>query len=113
MSDYYHKILLNYIHKHGNSFPKKHGNWIKLKLFKDYYLSLDSWNGYISFCKGKGEYDKWLGYGKLGFSEPEGRQPDSDKRICFLGGNMKDCKPTREETLKWIVLDVLKIKIYE
>lgn len=107
-----YNTLVCYILDNGQKFPKKHGNWVKLNLFKDYYLSLDTWNGYISFCKGRGEYNEWLGFGNLGFCESEKR--NCDKRICFLGGfinNNVDPKPEREETLDWILFEVLDIKI--
>jgi hypothetical protein len=97
-----YKLLVGNIYKYGKSFPKKHGNWIKLALFKDYYLSLDSWNGKVLFQRGEGYYNEWTGFGAEFGKE--------DKYICFLGGDFGEfIEPEREETLNWIVRDILKI----
>lgn len=101
-----YKLLRNYIFKNGKKFDKKHGNWIKLPLFKDYYLSMDSWNGRIDFQKGFGEYEYWLGFGNQFNKE--------DKFICCLGGDFGGFRtPDREETLDFINLEVLGLKYYE
>ena len=46
-----YKELVNLIHKYGEKYPKKHGNWIKLHYIKDYYFCMDSWNERISLYK--------------------------------------------------------------
>ena len=94
-----YRALINIIYKKGKKFPKKHGNWIKLDLFKDYYLSLDSWNGCILFNKGNANYNEWTGFGHNG----------EDFSISCLGGDFGGFrKPDDENTLDWILFDVLK-----
>ena len=36
--------LHNYIYKYGEKRDKKHGNWIKLHLFDNWFLQMDTWN---------------------------------------------------------------------
>lgn len=36
----------------GEKFPKKHGEWYRLKIYDDNYLLLDTWNGQVCHHKG-------------------------------------------------------------
>lgn len=104
-----YKLLSDFIYKNGKKFEKKHGNWIKLPLFKDYYLSMDSWNGAIKFNRGIGRYEYWLGFG---FNEET--KKFEDKEICHLGLDFGGfATPDREETLDFINLQVLGLKYYQ
>ena len=44
------------IMKHGERFPKKHGEWYRIKVFGDYWITLDTWNWAIRVHKGKCDY---------------------------------------------------------
>jgi hypothetical protein len=50
-----HKELVGIIHKEGVKHPKKHGNWIILRLNDDWFLEMDSWNKAIHLRQGSGE----------------------------------------------------------
>lgn len=55
-------ILRNIISTFGEIKSKKHGNWIKLNLFNDYFLELDTWNSSILLKQGNGKYKYWTGF---------------------------------------------------
>lgn len=93
--------LVRYIKNNGKSYPKKHGNWYKLDLFKDYFLELDSWNGKTSFCKGSGEYNEWTGFNGI-----------SIDKNC-IGYDYGEWKIYHPDTLDWLLFDVLEIKNIE
>ena len=46
-----YKELNNLIRKYGQSYPKRHGNWIRLKYIGDYYFTMDSWSSAICIEK--------------------------------------------------------------
>jgi hypothetical protein len=52
------KELVRLIYEYGENYPKKHGNWIKLRYLnhKDYWFIMDSWNKSIHLVEGA-EYD--------------------------------------------------------
>jgi len=54
-ASYNHEVLRGLIHKHGTEFPKKHGNWIILRLNDDWFIEMDSWNGYTTLKQGSGD----------------------------------------------------------
>lgn len=94
-----YNTLVCYILDNGKKFPKKHGNWVKLNLFKDYFLELDSWNGQISFCRGSGEYNEWLGFN--GKNIPGSCLGYDADYSCF--------ESNHPLTLDWLLFDVLKV----
>ncbi len=96
----YH-LLIRHILKNGKSYPKKHGNWYKLDLFKDYFLELDSWNNKICFCRREGKYNEWTGFNGKSVTE---------RSLAIDFGGFECYHP---ETVDWLVRDVLKIKIYD
>lgn len=51
----------------GESFQKKHGNWMRLNMHDDYWLIMDTWNKAISLVKGQCEYDNMY----TGFKDAE------------------------------------------
>ena len=97
--------LVRYISRNGEKFPKKHGNWIKLNLFKDYYLSLDSWNSSIDFQRGLGKYNEWSGFGN--------EYKKQDIRISHLGIDFGVFKCYNERLLDWLLFDVIKVEKIE
>ena len=46
------EILMKIIRARGEIFPKKHGAWLRLYVYADNYLLLDTWNGEIYHHKG-------------------------------------------------------------
>ena len=50
-----HYTLVRMIHDHGEKFPKRHGNWIKLQLNGSWFLEMDSWNKQIYLKQGLGD----------------------------------------------------------
>lgn len=90
-------ILLN----NGEKFPKKHGNWIYLKV-SDGFFSMDSWNGAIWHHNGEPEYEYWTGFTGmsktyLGLSDRSWRHNDplplsKDQYSGFLG-KIKEVSP--------------------
>lgn len=52
-----HRILASELYKKGERFPKKHGEWIRMKTFDNLWLVMDSWNKAIHVCKGEPVYD--------------------------------------------------------
>lgn len=69
-SEHIYNYIKQFILNYGERRDKKHGNWILLKIGKEAFLQIDSWNGYIHYgmCP---IYCYWNGFG--GYS--------------FLGGN--------------------------
>lgn len=57
-----HLKLSQMIRKLGQSYPKKHGSWIILKVSNGRFFELDSWNHSIKMKQGSGEYDYWNGF---------------------------------------------------
>jgi len=53
-TDYVYKDSIKRIKKHGEHFPKKHGDWYRIKVMNSYLL-LDTWNGRISVHAGRCE----------------------------------------------------------
>ena len=41
----------------GEIFPKKHGEWIRKKLYGDLWLTMDTWNKSITVVRGECNYD--------------------------------------------------------
>ena len=46
------KNLRNSIRTHGEKFPKKHGEWYRLRIWGDNYLIYDTWNKQVYHHKG-------------------------------------------------------------
>lgn len=65
-----HAKLVSLIIKKGETFRKKHGNWIRIKLYDDLWLTLDTWNKAILLVKGKCTYDNMCS----GFTDYEERE---------------------------------------
>lgn len=57
-----HNYLIQQINKYGQTFPKKHGMWVRLSLKSDVFLALDTWNRALTFCRGSGVYNYWTGF---------------------------------------------------
>ena len=85
-ASYNHEVLYHLIKKHGEKFPKKHGNWIRLNLNGDWFLEMDSWNGYVTLKQGNGE-PKNKPSNPL-FNDVCGFQ---GKKWLFLGGKNTSC----------------------
>ena len=59
--------LVNIIKKHGTPRPKRHGEYIKLKMFGEWYLELDTYNNSI-YVYNADTYNYSLGSNWGGFS---------------------------------------------
>lgn len=49
--------LVNIIKSQGEPRPKRHGEYVKLHIFDDYFLDLDTWNKSISVYRGDNRID--------------------------------------------------------
>ncbi len=49
------------IRTYGEHKPKKHGEWVCLKI-GEFFFSMDTWNGSISYKKGAPQYEYWTGF---------------------------------------------------
>lgn len=55
--------LVRLIQDNGETYIKKHGNWCKLKLCNELWLTLDTWNRSIHVVSGECRYDNmWTGF---------------------------------------------------
>lgn len=75
--------IADLIRSNGERMPKKHGEWIALKV-DDHFFSMDSWNGAIHYQSGEPNYEYWTGFsgdGKesiyLGLADKSWRQNDA------------------------------------
>ena len=59
-----HYNIITDIIKYGQMLPKKYGNWCKLQLNQQRFLSLDTWNYSILICHGSGKYNHYTGFSK-------------------------------------------------
>jgi hypothetical protein len=50
-----HDKIERIIRKHGESFDKRHGNWVRLHFDEDLWFTLDTWNSAVTLVKGSGE----------------------------------------------------------
>lgn len=57
-----YNFIKSYIWKHGEKKGKKHGNWILLKIGREAFLQMDSWNESIHYGIGP-QYNYWIGFG--------------------------------------------------
>jgi hypothetical protein len=65
MIDKKHEIytkIANEIFDNGERYPKKHGNWMRLKLDNDEYLCMDTWNRAIHLVKNAVYDNQWTGF---------------------------------------------------
>jgi hypothetical protein len=57
-----YKNFASMIYEHGERFPKKHGEWVRIQYTNEYYFVIDSWNSCISMVKNPKYKDIYNGF---------------------------------------------------
>lgn len=58
-----YKTLCNIVCNYGEHYPKKHGEWITLRIKgENTFFSLDTWNGALHYKVGSGDYNYHTGF---------------------------------------------------